>query len=84
MPPMRLPRASLPLLNVLNPGNPMGHAVIPATMKMVMNEATLLKPMGEWGKFVLFAVEKGEGDVVRATFEQKFGGSIIAGAALAS
>ena len=75
---------TLPLLNVLNPGNPMGHAVIPATMKMVMNEATLLKPMGECGKFVLFAVEKGEGDVVRATFEQKFGGSIIAGADLAS
>jgi hypothetical protein len=49
---------TLPLLNVLNPGNPMGHAVIPATMKMVMNEATLLKPMGERGKFVLFAVEK--------------------------
>ena len=29
-------------------------------------------------------MEKGEGDVVRATFEQKFGGSIIAGADLAS
>ena len=58
-PPMRLLLGlTLPLLNVLNPGNPMGHAVIPATMKMVMNEATLLKPMGERGKFVLFAVEK--------------------------
>ena len=49
-PPMRLLLGlTSPLLNVLNPGNPMGHAVIPATMKMVMNEATLLKPMGECG-----------------------------------